>query len=140
MLEQRNRDHLEVASSRRRAQVGRQRRFVARRQERGEENQLGNTPLEDRERSVPRLDQHQVDAGQAADGAPDGVGLRGVWFDGENQRHEWRDPSITGMTVGTLCIGATGPTLASSIPVSLSVSSHSFRNHELVPSCVGVSR
>ena len=112
VLEERDRDHLDVIRRRDRTQVSGERRIVAR-QQRRQQDQVRNAVLEDGERGVARIDEDQIDAGQRPDGAPDGIGLRGVGFDGKNERHEWRDPSIRGLEAGSCRIGATGPSLAS---------------------------
>ena len=128
MLQQRNRDHLDVGGSRRGTQTCRQGRFVAGQHQRGEKNHVGNASFEDGERRVARVDQHEVDSGQTANRAANRVSLCEVWLDGENQRHGWhvvyrrdrRDSCL-------LSAGFTGRP------------DTQFRNRRLVPWCVGVS-
>ena len=128
VLQQRNRDHLDVGGSRRGTQTCRQGRFVAGQHQRGEKNHVGNASFEDGERRVARVDQHEVDSGQTANRAANRVSLCEVWLDGENQRHGWhvvyrrdrRDSCL-------LSAGFTGRP------------DTQFRNRRLVPWCVGVS-
>src|SRR5207253_11114586 len=64
VLEERDRDHLDVAGARHGAQLRGKRRFVARWKQRREKNQIGYTALENGERRLARLDEDKVDARQ----------------------------------------------------------------------------
>ncbi len=85
--EDRNREHLHVRGRGDDAQRGRQRRIVLRREQRGDEHQIGDTIADRVEGLLGRAHQNQLGAHTFADDGRQMGRLAAVWFDRKNERH-----------------------------------------------------